>query len=170
MTDALAQQAALEPLRAALLARAQSQADRLRAAGEEEGRRAVDAAQQQADSVLARARAHGQADAAELRATEHARARRAARAVVLQAQRAAYDELCRQAGQAVGRLLADPGHHDRLTALVRGRIGDEAVIREGPGGGILAQTPDGLGLDASVGALVQRGLGDLDVGQLWAPR
>ncbi len=170
MTDNLVWRAALQPLVAALLARAQAEADAMRAAAEEEGREVVAAAREQAAATLAQARVHGEEDAAELRASERARARRAARAVVLRAQRAAYDDLCRLSQDAVGRLLAYPGRRGDLVARVRRRIGDQAVIRDGPDGGVVGSAADGVSVDASVRGLVERAVVDLDLEQLWAPR
>lgn len=170
MTDVEVRENALEPLRAALLARARADADNQRAAAEDAGRRVVEAAQREADAALDEARSRGEADAAGLLAVERAQARRTARAVVLAAQRAAYDELCRQARAAVADLLADPDRHRRLAVTVRERLGDGAIVRDDPAGGVVAESPDGRRIDASVDALVGTAMGELDLEQLWAPR
>jgi hypothetical protein len=168
VTDVTAQPAALEPLRAALIARATADADQVRAASEEEGMHAVTAAREQASALLAQARAQGEADAAALLGAERARVRRAARAVVLQAQHAVYRELLRQASAAVRELLGDPARRDRLEAAVRGELGEPAVIRQLPGGGVAGETPGGNVIDASVEALVEMVIAGLDLEQLWA--
>jgi len=170
VTDTEVREHALEPLRAALLARARVDAETERAAAEDEGRRAVEAARGQADAVLAEARARGEADAAGLLAAERAQARRAGRGVVLAAQRAAYDDLCRGARTAVAELLADPDRRRRLSAIVGDRLGEGATVRDHSAGGVMAESPDGRRIDASVDALVDAAITNLDVGQLWAAR
>lgn len=167
MTDTEVRKQALEPLTAALLARAQADADGERAAARQEGQRVVEAARDQADGVLAQARALGEADAAVMLAAERARARSAARGVVLAAQRAAYDELRDQARTAVAGLLADPASRGRLAASMRDRLGDGATVRDHPAGGMIAESPDGRRIDASLDALLDAALAELDLEQLW---
>ena len=126
-------------MRAALLARANADADRIRAAAEQDGQETIDAARKQAAALLADARSQGETEGAALLAVDRARARRTARSVVLTAQRAAYDELRRQACDAVRRLLDDPARQARLAAVVRSKLGEDAVIREQAGGGLTAE-------------------------------
>jgi len=168
MTSATDPVAALEPLRAALLARARAEADGVRAAAEDDAREVLAAARDEAEALLADARARGAADAAALDAVELARRRRAARGVVLRAQRAAYDDLRSRACAAVQMLLADPDLHAHLADAVRGGLGDRAIVRDRPDGGVVAQTPDGRSIDGSVTALVDGALAELDLEQLWA--
>lgn len=170
MTDVEVREHALEPLRSALLARARADADDERAAAEDEGRRVVEGARAQADAVLAEARTRGEADATGLLAVEGAQARRTARAVVLAAQRASYDELCRRARAAVADLLADPDRRRRLAVTVRERLGEGATVRDDPAGGVVAESPDGRRIDASVDALVAAAMSELDLEQLWVAR
>ncbi len=170
MNDVGVRERALDPVRIALLARARTDAGNQRAAAEDEGRRVVEAARREADAALAEARSRGEADAAGMLAVERAQARRSARAVVLAAQHAAYDELCRRARAAVADLLADPDRHRRLAANVRERLGDGAVVRDDPAGGVVAESPDGRRIDASVDALVAAAVNALDLEQLWAAR
>jgi vacuolar-type H+-ATPase subunit E/Vma4 len=160
--------AALEPLREALLRRADAAADALRAAAERDARAATDAARRDAAAVLARARAEGQADAALRQAEDRSRARRDARRVVLAAQRAVYDELRTQARAAVRELLAEPEAQRRLAALVRARLAPDARVRPHPSGGVVGELPDGRRVDASVDALVEQALAGLDLAPLWA--
>lgn len=162
--------AALEPLRQALLRRAEAAADAMRAAAEREASVAIDAAQQQAAAALARARADGEADAAQRQAEDRARARHEARRVVLAAQRAVYEELRAQARAAVRELLADPDAQQQLVALVRARLGPDAQVQPHPSGGVVGALPDGRRVDASVDALVEQALAGLDLAPLWAPR
>lgn len=159
---------ALEPLRAALLARARAEGERVLEAAGEDGRQVLAAARDEAAALLADARTQGEADAAALLAVERAQARRAARGVVLGAQRAVYDELRRRARTAVQALLADPDRRARLADVACGRLGDHAIVRDLPDGGVAAETPDGRTIDASVDALVDGALADLDLEQLWA--
>ena len=159
---------ALEPLRAALLARARAEANLVREAAEHDASQVLAAARAEAEALLADARGRGAADAAALDAVEEARRRRAARGVVLGAQRAAYDELRRRSCAAVATLLADPARRAYLADGLRGRLGDRAIVRDQPDGGVVAQTPDGRSIDASVVALVDGALAELDLEQLWA--
>lgn len=160
-------QTALEPLRAALVARARAEADRLCADAETAGGEMLAEADDEAEALLAKARAQGETDAAAMFASEMDRARRSARGVVLAAQRAAYNELRQRAITAVRGLLADPARRARLATVLRSQLGDQAVIREHPDGGIVAETPDGRSIDASIEKLVDNAVADLDLEQLW---
>lgn len=159
---------ALRPLQAALLANARREAARLRAAATDEGGRAVAAAQAEADAVTSAARARGRAEAAAAGELRRARDRRAAREQILHAQREAVDELREQAQVAVRALLDRPGERARLTRVVRAMLGPTAVVRESPDGGVLGHAPDGRRVDASVCALTDGVLADLDLEQLWS--
>lgn len=161
-------QIALEPLRAALMSRARAVADQARADAETDGRQRLAAARDEAEALLAKARAQGEMDAEAMFESEMDRARRSARGVVLAAQRAAYNELRQRALTAVRGLVADPARRARLATLLRGQLGDQAVIREHPDGGIVAETPDGRSVDASIEKLVDIAVADLDLEQLWA--
>lgn len=162
--------ASLEPLQQALLRRAQAAADALRADADREARAATDAARQQAAAALAKARADGEADAAQRQAEDRARARREARGIVLAAQRAVYDELRARARAAVRELLADPDRQRRLVAEVRTRLGPDVQVRPHPSGGVVGEAPDGRRVDASVDSLVEQALAGLDLASLWATR
>lgn len=168
MTDTDVRKQALEPLTDALLARAQADADGARAAAEHEAQQVVATATSRAEALLTHAQALGEADAAGLLAADRATSRRAARAVVLSAQRAAYDELRRRSRAAVAGLLADPERHRRLAVTVRDRLGEGATVRDHPAGGVVATSPDGRHIDASVDALVEAALAGIDLRQLWA--
>jgi hypothetical protein len=117
--------------------------------------------------VLASARSRGAAEADAVLALQRARERRAARAVVLAAQRAAATELREHAREAVRALLESPGAAEGLAAAVRRRLGPGAVLREHPSGGIVGDTPDGRRVDASVDDLVDGALARLDLERLW---
>lgn len=161
-------QIALEPLRAALIARARADADRLCTDAETAGRELLAGAGEEAEALLAKARAQGETDAAAMFASEMDRARRSARGVVLAAQRAAYNELRQRALTAVRGLLSDPARRARLATVLRSQLGDQAVIHEHPDGGIVAETSDGRSVDASIEKLVDNAVAELDLEQLWA--
>jgi vacuolar-type H+-ATPase subunit E/Vma4 len=159
----------LEPLRQALLRRADAAADATRAAARRAAADAVDAAQRDAAATLARARAAGDADAAQLQDEDRRRSSRAARGIVLAAQRAMYDELHERARAALRELLADPDRHRQLVAMVALQLGPHATVQAHPAGGVVGETSDGRRVDASVDVLVERALADLDLEPLWAP-
>lgn len=168
MTELLRrQQLALEPVREALLAGAGAEADRLRAAAQADGERAIAEARDTVADLLAAARAKGEAEGAELLAAEQTAVGRATRAALLGAQRAAYEELRRTVGRAVRGLLREPELRGLLTAAVTRRLGDLAAVRETEDGGLCALAPDGRSIDASVGTLVDSALASLDLEQLW---
>jgi vacuolar-type H+-ATPase subunit E/Vma4 len=164
------QQEALAPVRAALLAEARAEAER-----------ALSAAHLDADATLARARAEarsildlaadeGRADAARSIAAEHEKARRAARALELAAQRESYEELHRRVAAAVAHAFSEPGRRDQLVAAIRAELGADAIVRDAPGGGVRGEAAGrfvDLGVRAVTGRAVDA-LGD-EVQALWAP-
>ncbi|GAA2154591.1 hypothetical protein GCM10009844_40640 [Nocardioides koreensis] len=162
-----AAEVALGPLRAGLLARASAEADRVRAEAEAEARRRVDAARREAGQLVADARARGAAEAGWILAAEEASARRAARALVLSAQREAWDHLREESRAAVRALLRDPAVRDRLAARLTERL-PGATIHDLADGGLSAQTADGRSVDASVEALVERVLPGIEGERLWS--
>ena len=171
MTDlAQRQSQALEPLRGALLARARAEADRLRAAAQADGERTVAQARGEAEALLADARTRGEAEGAELLAAEQTAARRSARAALLGAQRAAYEDLRSRAAQGVRALLREPENRRLLAAALRHALGDVASVSDTEDGGLFAQAPDGRSIDASIGTLVDGALADLDLEGLWRSR
>lgn len=161
------QESALDPLRRALLANARAEADQVLRTAKEAGRQSVSAAQDDVAEQLARARAQGEADGAALLRADEAAARSAARSALLAAQRTAYDELEQRSREAVRALLREPGNRQRLASALRARLGEVAEVSDTDDGGLLARAPDGRTLDASVAALVDTALADLDLEQLW---
>ena len=162
--------AALEPLRAALLTRARTEAARIQAAADADAQQVMAAAREQSAAVLAQARTDGEAQAAALLASEAALSRQMARGLILGAQRAMYDDLRARACSAVRGLLDDPERRARLAATLRSRLGSDAVITDHSDGGLLAETDDGRSIDASVGALVDAVINGTDLEQLWDTR
>lgn len=161
------QRLAMEPLRAALLADAHAEADRLRRGAEEAGRQALAAAEEEVAAMLARARAQGEEDGCALRAADEARARSAARAGRLAARLGDYEALRRGSRAAVHALLREQGNRELLTAALRRGLGGQAAVSDTDDGGLLARAADGRVIDASVGVLVDRALAGLDLEQLW---
>ncbi len=158
----------LRPLRAALLATARDDAERsVRAAEAAAGDRVAEA-RTRADALLAEARARGAAEAATMVATEAAAAQRAARRVVLTAQREVYERLRKAGGAAVRDLLTDDDTRTRLAATLRSRLGGDAEVAATPDGGLRATAPDGRAVDASVATLVDLALDTLDGEALWS--
>jgi hypothetical protein len=157
----------LQPLRSALLQQARRDADLLRATAANEERQAVAAAEEEAAALVARARVQGQSDARDVQTHERARQRRAQRAVVLEAERAAYDQLIRLSRSAVRELLADGDNRTRLALVLSSRLGVGAQVHDLPDGGLLAEDDEGRSIDASVAGLVDSAVSQLDVTRLW---
>lgn len=158
----------LRPLHAALLATARDDAERTVRAAETAAVERLAEGRTRADGLLAEARARGEAEAATMVAAEAAAAQRAARRVVLTAQREVYDRLRTAAGAAVRDLLADDASRARLAAMLRSRLGGDAEVVPTPDGGLRATAPDGRAVDASVVTLVDLALDTLDGEALWS--
>jgi len=173
VSQAPATQAALDPVRDLLLARARAEADRTRAEAAAEAGAVLAEARDQAAAILAEARKRGATDGAEVAAAERAAAVRRARGVLLAARRQAYEALRRQARAAVRELRQDPGYprlRRRLARLALEQAGPHAVVREPPEGGAVAEAP-GRRVDCSLDALADRAVDALgaEVEGLWAP-
>ena len=164
---------ALEPLRAALLARARAGAAAAVAAADADAAATLRAAREEAAAITAEARALGERDAAILGAAERSRANRRARATVLAAQAAVYDELRRRAREAVRQLRNAPDYPvlvARLRAEALAALGDGATVTELPDGGIVGEV-DGRRADLGLVALADQALAALgpEVAALWTP-
>jgi len=166
-------EAALAPVRAALLRRAHEQAAQIIAEARRQAVGARDQAQQDAARQVAQAREAGRAQAAPLAAALRAQGRRGARAALLGAQREAYEELRRQVRESVASLRDGPAY-DLLLQRLRhdaGRAaGPGAVLTEAPAGGIIARGPS-MVVDCSLPRLADaavEALGDR-VAWLWTP-
>lgn len=162
----------LSVLRAALLDHAHSDAAATLADADAVAASTLATARAEAEALLAEARARGAADGAVVLAAERARAARGARALVLAARRAAYDELRQQARDAVSGLRHDPSYPALLDAL-RERafrdLGPDATLREHARGGIVGESGGRRAvyvLDDLADGIVER-LGD-DLDGLWA--
>ncbi|MGZ4610155.1 MAG: hypothetical protein ACXV2H_07855 [Actinomycetes bacterium] len=161
----------LAAVRAALLAAATADAQRVLAGVDAEVAEARAAAEERAAALRDAAAAQAAADAATIAAEARARARRQERAILLAAQRSAYEQLRAQARAAVRDLRRDPGYPallTRLTAAARQRLGPTALVREHPDGGVLAED-GGRRLSLTLDAATDRAVDALgaEVEQLW---
>jgi vacuolar-type H+-ATPase subunit E/Vma4 len=157
------QQAALEPVSAAMLRRATAEAEAIIAAARRDAAALLAAARRDAEAALGQARADGLARAAPLAAAERSRGRRAARETLLAAEGGLRHETERRIRAAVLGLRDQPGYgelRDRLTALSRAAAGPGAVVSEHPAGGVVARAP-GVFVDCSLPRLADRVIGDL---------
>lgn len=164
---------ALAPVRAHLLRAAGAEADRVRAAARAEADELLSQARLRAERAVRDGQARGRAEAAPVAAAERSRGRAQARALVLGAQRAAYDELCRRIRAEVGGLRGDPRYGlllGRLTALAARAAGPDATVAAAPDGGVLARSGQ-VTVDCSLPRLADvavAALGDR-VRELWEP-
>ncbi|WP_298229879.1 hypothetical protein [Gryllotalpicola sp.] len=147
--------AALAPLRAALRAAAEQQADAIAADAERDAAAAIADAHRQADALLVAARADGEAAGRRVAAARSARTRRTARETVLRAQAEADAATDAAVAEAVASLRGGKGYaalERRLRAEARALLGPAAKIETAPEGGIVAS--DGSRrIDASLPAL-----------------
>ena len=168
-----AAQAALTPVRAALLHRAREQAAGITAQARRQAADALDQARRDAASQVARAGEAGRTQAAPLAAALRAEGRRGARATLLGAQREAYEELRDRVRASVASLRDGPGYDlllERLRQEAGQAAGPGAVLTEAPAGGIIARAP-GMVVDCSLPRLADaavEALGD-QVAWLWTP-
>jgi hypothetical protein len=158
MTLKAEQEAALEPVRSAMLRRAAAEADAITATARQEAVELVAAARREAEAALRRARADGLALAAPLAAAEEARGRRAARTALLGAEHGIRNEAEDRIRAAILSLPGQPGYgelRDTLAALARAAAGPGAVVSDHPGGGVIARAP-GVLVDCSLPRLAER--------------
>lgn len=162
--------AALEPLRSALLGRARRDAGDVVAEARRWAADVLSEARDAADGTLAAAASSGRADAAEVIAVEGTRARRAARAIELSAQREVYDELRRRVTEQVRARASGAGTCEHLLARARALLGPAATVMTPPGGGVVAQVP-GKRVDLSADVLAEHAVEQLgaEVRALWVP-
>jgi hypothetical protein len=163
----------MEPLSAALLAQARAAAELMLREVDDELAADAAASAEQAAELVAQARSQGAEDGAAVLSLERARGRRVARAIVLRAQREAYDELRSRCRQEVSALYAAPAGaplRSRLVQLVHRELGPDAEIHDHPDGGLIG-VQRGRRVDLSVDALVDRAISALGarIEQLWAP-
>jgi hypothetical protein len=155
--------AALEPVRAALRARAAEQAAQIVADARAEAADVTARASLAAAEVVEHARADGAAEAGPVAAAEVARSRRRARAVALRAEEATRQDLASQITMAVLALRDAPDYPvllAGLSALATRSAGAGAVVAQDPAGGVAARAP-GLVVDLSLPRLAERAVSQL---------
>lgn len=134
--------AALTPLRDALLADARARAAEIARAAADQARAILDDAEREAAAIRAAAVAAGQAAARAEAAERSARVRRQARGEVLAARNAVWLETRQAVREAAVTLRDDPRYpllRERLRGVALERLGPDATITESPGGGIVAR-------------------------------
>jgi len=146
------QDAALQPVRAAMVRRATAEAEGIIAMARRDAAALLAAARRHAEAALAQARTDGLTQAAPVAAAERNRGRRPAREIVLETERAIRDEVEHRIRAAVPGLRRQPGYadlRDRLSGLCRAAAGPDAQIAEHPAGGVVARAP-GVIVDCSL--------------------
>ena len=163
----------VERLHASFLARATEDAERTIAEAEDARRALLVDARRRAAEVVAAARAAGEADARLEAARTIGMARRRARAALLAARLALYEELRRQCLEAAAQLRTTPRYRSFLERLERAAyadLGEQAVVElDVLGvGGVVARAGSRV-VDYSLPALVDRCVGLLGerVAELW---
>lgn len=163
--------AALEPVRAQLIRRARADADATLAAARIEAADQVAAARARAAAILDEARAQGAAQAAAETAVQRSSARRRARAVELDAERAVYAAVRDDVERGVLALRDAPDYrllHAGLERRARELLGPHAHLAADPRGGVVATAP-GRRADLSLPAIAARALDAIgeEVTRLW---
>ncbi|WP_099023934.1 hypothetical protein [Mycolicibacterium palauense] len=164
--------AALRPVRAAILRRADDDAARVVAAARAEADRVLVNADHTARQIEENARAAGRKAGARAADADAAGLRRGLRRQVLSARDDAYLSWRRRATEAVLQLRADPEYRrwkDALARTAREALGEEARVVEHPDGGVVAEL-GGRRLDLSLPAIAARALdrAAVDVDGLWS--
>lgn len=163
---------ALGPVRAALLARARTEAAAEVARAEEAARAILLDAGRRADAVRQQARARGEADAQAVLVATRARARREARSVVMGAQSEVVAALRARVHAGLQGLRDDPVYADiesRLESQARVLLGPEARLTADPSGGYVAEA-GGRQVELTLAAVADRVLERLgpDLQSLWS--
>jgi vacuolar-type H+-ATPase subunit E/Vma4 len=166
-------QAALAPVRTALLRRAGEQADMIVGQARRQAEEALRQARSDAASQVASAREAGRSQAVPLAAALRSRGRRGVQTAVLSARREAYEELCDQVRASVTSLRDEPGYDlllKRLRQDAARAAGPGAAITEAPAGGVIARGP-GIVVDCSLPRLADAAVEALGgkVAWLWTP-
>jgi vacuolar-type H+-ATPase subunit E/Vma4 len=163
--------AALDPVRAALLSQAHSDAESVLAEARQQAEHERAASRGRAAQILRAGRDEGERQARAAAAAQLTRRRREARDTLLAAQRTLYDELrrrCHDAASALREAADYPELRRHLTDHVGAALGRDASIRESADGGVVAVTGSRR-LDLSLPTLVDQELDRLgeEVRQLW---
>jgi vacuolar-type H+-ATPase subunit H len=160
MTASTRRQAALAPVRDAMLRRAAARADLLVAEASREAQALLAQARKDAADAVLRAGQEGRAQAESLAVAERNRGRHDARAILLGTELRARDELAGRIRAAVRGLRDQPGYPeflDRLAGLAQRAAGPRATVSEHPDGGVIARAP-GVLVDCSLPRLAERAI------------
>ncbi len=164
---------ALEPVRDALLADAETEAERIVAAAADAAHEIIATATAEADAVVEQARHRAERSARAHTDMVLARTRNDAHRVVLDTQHQLNRRLIDDVHVAARDLRVDPRYPallDHLESLARNQLGDTAVIERDPepDGGIVAEAGTSR-VDYRLPILADRALDTLadDVAELW---
>jgi hypothetical protein len=164
MTLAARQQAALEPVRAAMLRQATQDAAAAVASARDAAAAMIAQAEADADALVAQAAADGTAQATPVATAELSRGRQAARSVTFGADLAIRNEVVERIKAAVLALREGPDYPhlvERLSVLAASAAGTDAVITAHPDGGVIA-TSGGITVNCSLPRLADRAVAVLD--------
>jgi vacuolar-type H+-ATPase subunit E/Vma4 len=163
----------LDPLRTAIRAQAEAEAERHRAEVEAERERALAEARSEADALVERARLEGRRAGVHEGARRRGAARRRAREELLRARGSLFEELRHRARAEVPALRSDPAYPrlvERLEDAARRQLGADAeIVADRPATGGVSASSGQRSVDYTLAALVDRTIDDLngEVSGLW---
>ncbi|TDW30138.1 hypothetical protein [Cryobacterium psychrophilum] len=164
-------EAALAPVREALLATARKTAAQIQEDAQAQAQVLLDAAHGEADRIRAGAAATGESAGRSQAALRSARTRRQAHETVLTQQNNLFLELRREVAESATALRSDPRYPDlldRLTERARAALGPDATLTESSDGGGIAERGSRR-LDLSLPTLALSTLDSLsaEISPLW---
>jgi hypothetical protein len=164
MSARLTQDAAIAPVRDAMLRQASERAGHIIGQAQAAAEATVARAREAAREAVEAARASGVEQAQPVAAAELNRGRRAARTIELAAALSAHEQIAGRIRQAVLTLRDDadyPMLRARLSARAAEAAGPGAQLTEHPLGGVIARG-DGIVVDCSLPRLADRAIAALD--------
>ncbi len=167
------QDAALAPVRTAMLHDAKAEAESMVAGARRAASAQLERASADAVTAVSRAQAEGQAQAAPLALAELSRGHREARAILLEVELRTRAEVEERIRSAIGGLKDEPGYDQlraKLADMARLAAGPGAAVAEHPSGGVVARAP-GIVVDCSLPRLAERAIAALSqqIRELTAP-
>lgn len=167
------ERAALEPVRAHMLAEAHREAGRILADAHAKAEATVERARLDGEQAVRSARSEGEARGTMLAAAERNQGRARAQSVLLRARQAAQDKLRVQIMVAVGGLRDEPGYAQliaRLSEVAADVAGPGATVNVSPAGGVVARSGR-VFVDCSLPRLADLAFEALGVRvrELWTP-